>query len=102
MIHVRTTAAEAERWRQKARAAGVTVSKLLRQAMRRTWTAPQARAQAELVRQVADVVLPPKSIALEPITDDALFPPRLELDRRRRSGGELWAGRSTERGRLAP
>lgn len=55
MIHVRTTRAEARQWREKARAAGVPVSRLLREAMRRTrtWTAPQAQAQAELVRQVA-------------------------------------------------
>ena len=57
VIHVRTTAAEAEAWREKARTAGLTTSELLRQAMRETEVLSEADAEArrELTLAVARV-----------------------------------------------
>ena len=57
VAHARVTPAELERWRAKAAAAGLPLSELLRQAMRRTraWTAAAAGIERERVRQVARI-----------------------------------------------
>ena len=57
VAHARVTAEELAAWRRKAAAAGVTLSELLRQAMRRTrtWTAAAAGVERERVRQIARI-----------------------------------------------
>ena len=57
VLHVRTTEAEADEWRAKAQAAGVSTSALLRHAMRRTrvWTAEAAGGRRELALQIARI-----------------------------------------------
>lgn len=57
IAHARVTPAELERWQAKASAAGIPLSELLRQAMRRTraWTAAAAGIERERVRQVARI-----------------------------------------------
>ena len=57
VAHARVTAAELAEWRAKAAAAGVTLSELLRQAMRRTraWTAAAADIERARVREIARI-----------------------------------------------
>lgn len=57
VAHARVTAAELAEWRAKAEAAGVTLSELLRQAMRRTraWTAAAADIERARVREIARI-----------------------------------------------
>lgn len=57
VIHVRTTEAEADEWRAKAKAAGVSTSALLRHAMRRTrvWTVEAAGVRREIAMQIARI-----------------------------------------------
>ena len=57
MVAARVTTAEHAAWRDKAAAAGVSPSALLRQAMARTrtWTAPALAVERERTRQVARV-----------------------------------------------
>lgn len=57
VAHARVTAAELAEWRAKAKAAGVTLSELLRQAMRRTraWTAAAADIERARVREIARI-----------------------------------------------
>ena len=57
MIAARVTRAEHAAWQEKAAAAGVSPSALLRQAMARTraWTAPALAVERERTRQVARV-----------------------------------------------
>ena len=55
MVAARVTAAEHAAWKDKAAAAGVSPSALLRQAMARTraWTAPALAIERERTRQIA-------------------------------------------------
>ena len=55
IAHARVTPAELAEWRAKARAAGVPLSELIRQAMQRTrtWTARARDIERERLRQVA-------------------------------------------------
>ena len=57
IAHARVTPAELEQWRAKAAAAGIPLSELMRQAMRRTrtWTAADAGAERAKVRQIARI-----------------------------------------------
>ncbi len=57
MIAARVTPAERVAWREKAAAAGVSPSELLRRAMAqtRTWTAPARAVERERTRQVARI-----------------------------------------------
>ena len=57
MVAARVTAAEHAAWKEKAAAAGVSPSVLLRQAMgrTRTWTAPALAVESERIRQIARV-----------------------------------------------
>ena len=57
MIAARVTRAEHAAWKEKAAAAGVSPSALLRQAMTRTraWTAPALAIERERTRQVARI-----------------------------------------------
>ena len=57
IAHARVTPAELADWRAKAKAAGVPLSELLRQAMdrTRTWTAQAAAIERERLRQVARI-----------------------------------------------
>ena len=57
VVRARVTAAEHADWRAKAAAAGVSPSRLLRQAMARTrtWTAAAAEVERERTRQVARI-----------------------------------------------
>ena len=57
VAHARVTADELAEWRSKAQAAGVTLSELLRQAMRRTraWTASAADIERARVREIARI-----------------------------------------------
>ena len=54
---VRVSAAELAEWRGKARAAGVSLSELLRRAMARTrtWTAAAAAVERERTRELARI-----------------------------------------------
>ena len=54
---VRVSAAELAEWRRKARAAGVSLSELLRRAMARTrtWTAAAAAVERERTRELARI-----------------------------------------------
>ena len=56
-VHVRVSPVEVAAWKQKAAAAGVPLSALLRQAMARTrtWTAAAAAIERERTRQVARI-----------------------------------------------
>ena len=55
--NARVTPSELEQWRAKARAAGVSLSELLRQAMTRTrtWTAAAREAERERTLQLARI-----------------------------------------------
>jgi len=57
MIAARVTPAEHAAWREKAAAAGVSPSELLRRAMAqtRTWTAPARAVERERTRQIARI-----------------------------------------------
>ena len=57
MIAARVTPAEHAAWREKAAAAGVSPSELLRRAMSqtRTWTAPARAIERERTRQIARI-----------------------------------------------
>ena len=57
MVAARVTPAEHAAWQDKAAAAGVSPSRLLRQAMARTrtWTAPALAIERERCRQVARI-----------------------------------------------
>ena len=57
MVAARVTPEEHAAWQAKAEAAGVSPSRLLRQAMARTrtWTAPAAEVERERTRQIARV-----------------------------------------------
>ena len=57
MVAARVTPAEHAAWREKAAAAGVSPSALLREAMARTrtWTAPALAVESERIRQVARI-----------------------------------------------
>ena len=57
MIAARVTPAEHTAWREKAAAAGVSPSELLRRAMAqtRTWTAPARAVERERTRQIARI-----------------------------------------------
>jgi len=57
ILHTRVTPTELAEWREKAKAAGVTPSELLRQSMGRVrvWTAAALREEQELLRQVARI-----------------------------------------------
>ena len=57
VVAARVTPAEHAAWREKAAAAGVSPSALLRQAMARTktWTAPAQAIERERIRQVARI-----------------------------------------------
>ena len=57
MIAARVTRAEHAAWKEKAAAAGVSPSALLRQAMARTraWTAPALAVEHERSRQIARI-----------------------------------------------
>ncbi len=57
MIAARVTPAEHAAWREKAAAAAVSPSALLREAMARTrtWTAPALAIESERIRQVARI-----------------------------------------------
>ncbi len=57
MVAARVTPAEHDAWRNKASAAGVSPSALLREAMARTrtWTAPTMAVESERVRQIARI-----------------------------------------------
>ena len=57
IAHARVTPAELERWQAKASAAGIPLSELLRQAMRRTraWTAAAAGVERERIREIARI-----------------------------------------------
>ena len=57
MVAARVTPAEHAAWRDKAAAAGVSPSALLREAMARTrtWTAPARAIESERIRQIARI-----------------------------------------------
>ena len=57
LVAARVTPAEHAAWRDKAAAAGVSPSALLREAMARTrtWTAPARAVEAERTRQIARI-----------------------------------------------
>lgn len=57
ILHARLTPSELAAWREKAAAAGVTPSELLRQAMgrTRTWTAAARGEQQRLARELARI-----------------------------------------------
>ena len=57
MVAARVTPAEHAAWREKAQAAGVSPSELLRRAMgqTRTWTAPARAIERERTRQIARI-----------------------------------------------
>ena len=57
MVAARVTPAEDAAWREKAAAAGVSPSALLREAMARTrtWTAPALAVESERIRQIARI-----------------------------------------------
>ena len=57
MVAARVTPAERAAWREKASAAGVSTSALLREAMARTrtWTAPAMAVESERVRHIARI-----------------------------------------------
>lgn len=57
IAHCRVTAAERDEWRAMADRAGMTLSQLMRAAMRRTrtWTAADAAAVRERTREVARI-----------------------------------------------
>ncbi|WP_423928243.1 MobC family plasmid mobilization relaxosome protein [Candidatus Palauibacter sp.] len=57
MVAARVTPAERAAWQEKAAAAGVSPSELLRRAMARTrtWTAPARSAERERTRQIARI-----------------------------------------------
>ena len=57
MLAARVTPAEHAAWREKAAAAGVSPSELLRRAMAqtRTWTAPARAIERERTRQIARI-----------------------------------------------
>ncbi len=57
MVAARVTPAEHAAWREKAAAAGVSPSALLREAMARTrtWTAPALAIETERIRQIARI-----------------------------------------------
>ena len=57
MVAARVTPAEHAAWRDKAAAAGVSPSVLLREAMARTrtWTAPARAVEGERTRQIARI-----------------------------------------------
>ena len=57
MLAARVTPAEHAAWREKAAAAGVSPSELLRRAMAqtRTWTAPARAIECERTRQIARI-----------------------------------------------
>ena len=57
MVAARVTPAEHAAWRDKASAAGVSPSALLREAIARTrtWTAPAMAVESERVRQIARI-----------------------------------------------
>ena len=57
MVAARVTPAEHAAWQEKAAAAGVSPSALLREAMARTrtWTAPARAVESDRIRQIARV-----------------------------------------------
>ena len=57
MVAARVTPAEHDAWRDKASAAGVSPSALLREAMARTrtWTAPAMAVESERIRQITRI-----------------------------------------------
>ena len=57
MVAARVTPAEHAAWQEKAAAAGVSPSTLLREAMARTrtWTAPALAVESERIRQIARI-----------------------------------------------
>ena len=57
MLAARVTPAEHAAWREKAAAAGVSPSALLREAMARTrtWTAPAMAVESERIRQIGRI-----------------------------------------------
>ena len=57
MVAARVTPAEHAAWQEKAAAAGVSPSALLREAMARTrtWTAPALAIESERIRQIARI-----------------------------------------------
>ena len=57
MVAARVTPAEHAAWQEKAAAAGVSPSALLREAMARTrtWTAPALTLESERIRQIARI-----------------------------------------------
>ncbi len=57
MVAARVTPAEHAAWQDKAAAAGVSPSALLREAMARTrtWTAPALAVESERIRQIARI-----------------------------------------------
>ena len=57
MVAARVTPAEHAAWHEKAAAAGVSPSALLREAMARTrtWTAPALAVESERIRQIARI-----------------------------------------------
>ncbi len=57
MVAARVTPAEHAAWQEKAAAAGVSPSALLREAMARTrtWTAPALAVESERLRQIARI-----------------------------------------------
>ena len=57
MVATRVTPAEHAAWQEKAAAAGVSPSALLREAMARTrtWTAPALARESERIRQIARI-----------------------------------------------
>ena len=57
MVAARVTPAEHAAWQEKAAAAGVSPSALLREAMARTrtWTAPALAVESERIRQIARI-----------------------------------------------
>ncbi len=57
MVAARVTTAEHAAWRDKAAAAGLSPSALLREAMARTrtWTAPAMAVESERTRQIARI-----------------------------------------------
>ena len=55
MVAARVTPAKHAAWQEKAAAAGVSPSALLREAMARTWTAPALALESERIRQIARI-----------------------------------------------
>ena len=57
MVAARVTPAEHAAWQEKAAAAGVSPSALLREGMARTrtWTAPALAVESERIRQIARI-----------------------------------------------